>query len=76
VDGPDGDVYYYLPPDGRGTVWGAVRFTEITPSRNPQYCWFGLIHEDVGIALQNNRVAARQIEIVPPPGEEAQHEPD
>jgi hypothetical protein len=33
-------------------------------ARNPQNCWAGLIHEDVGIALINQNVGARSVELV------------
>ncbi len=60
-------TYYYLQPGQRTEVWGAVRMTEILEARNPQDCWAGLIHEDVGIPTFQSRVGAREIEIVPPP---------
>jgi hypothetical protein len=41
--------------------------TEIRKARNPQECWAGLIHEDVGIPEFQSRVGAREIELVPPP---------
>lgn len=62
-----GKTYYYLLPGQRAEVWGAVRMTEILEARNPQDCWAGLIHEDVGIPAFQSRVGAREIEIVPPP---------
>ncbi len=62
-----GQTYYYLPPGEQAVVWGAIRFTEIIEQRNPQYCWAGLIHEDVGIEALNNRVGAREVEIVEGP---------
>lgn len=57
---PDGnlvqlDDYWYLPPRARSMVTGCVQIVE-TPVRNPLYYWMGLIHEDVQIALVNNRV--------------------
>lgn len=61
---PDGEVFYYLPPDGFAEVWGAVRMTEIMEAQNPQYCWAGLIHEDVEISLQNQNVGPREIRLV------------
>jgi len=60
------NTYYYLAPGKRATVWGGIRMTELIDSRNPQNCWAGLIHEDVGIAVRNARVGARSIELVDP----------
>ncbi|NJL57668.1 hypothetical protein HC928_22975, partial [bacterium] len=48
---PDGEVFYYLPPGESADVWGAIRMTEVLTAQNPQYCWAGLIHEDVEISL-------------------------
>ncbi len=59
------DTFYYLPPGEQAVVWGAVRLTEIRPRRNPQQCWFALIHEDVEIAQAN--VDRRWVETVPGP---------
>ena len=59
------DTFYYLPPGAQAVVWGGVRLTDIIPRRNPQQCWFGLIHEDV--AVQQADVDRRWVEIVPPP---------
>lgn len=61
------ETYYYMQPGQRAEVWGAVRMTEILKARNPQDCWAGLIHEDVGIPAFQSRVGAREIELVPPP---------
>ncbi len=63
------ETYYYLQPGQRAEVWGAIRMTEIRPARNPQACWAGLIHEDVGIPAFQSRVGAREIELVLRPGE-------
>lgn len=63
IDPVDGRVYRYLPPGTSTVVWGAVRMSEIE-ARNPQNCWAGLIHEDVGIALINQNVGARSVELV------------
>ncbi|MBN1964718.1 MAG: hypothetical protein JW910_08730 [Anaerolineae bacterium] len=60
-----GRFYSYLPPGEQAVVWGAVRLTEIVTSRNPQPCWFGLIHEDVEVAEAN--VDRRWVQIVPGP---------
>jgi hypothetical protein len=63
-DPASGDVYYYLPPNTRSTVWGAVRMTELIEARNPQACWVGLIHEDVEVSIRNARVGAREVELL------------
>lgn len=62
----DGEVFYYLPPGESTEVWGAIRMTEVLDAQNPQYCWAGLIHEDVEISLQNQNVGPREIELVAP----------
>jgi hypothetical protein len=49
------DGNWYLPPEARSIVTGCVKVVEM-PVRNPLYYWMGLIHEDVEIALVNNRV--------------------
>ncbi len=59
-----GRVHYYLMPHQRAVVTGGVRLKTIVPSRNPQQFWAGLIHEDVAIAPQNNRVDPHWIDIV------------
>ncbi len=59
-----GNPQYYLLPDQRVTVTGSIVLDEVIPSRNPQYFWAGLIHEDV--AVVNNRVAAEFVTIVTP----------
>ncbi|MCA9889516.1 MAG: hypothetical protein KC546_14145 [Anaerolineae bacterium] len=58
------EVYYYLPPNTRSVVWGAIRFTEIDATRNPQTCYAGLIHEDVALSERNSRVGPRSVELV------------
>ena len=63
VDPSNGNVYYYLAPDERAEVWGAIRMTELVKTRNPQACWAGLIHEDVEISLQNSNVGRREVEL-------------
>jgi hypothetical protein len=68
TDPNDGETYYYLPAGARAVIWGAVRMTEIE-ARNPQNCWAGLIHEDVGISQLNGYVGPRRIELVDPSGE-------
>lgn len=60
-DPVSGDTYYYLEPDQRSVVWGAVRLTEAVRAANPQQCWAGLIHE--GVAVINQRVGVRDIKI-------------
>jgi hypothetical protein len=66
-DEADDVTYYYLEPGQRAEVWGAIRMTEILKARNPQDCWAGLIHEDVGVPTFQSHVGAREVEIVPPP---------
>jgi hypothetical protein len=46
-------------------VSGGIVLDHIVESRNPQYFWAGLIHQDVEIALVNNRVDPHSITIVP-----------
>lgn len=60
----EGRAHYYLMPHQRAVVTGGVRLKSIVPSRNPQQFWVGLIHEDVAIAPQNNRVDPHWIDIV------------
>jgi len=50
------DGYRYLPPFTRAVVTGGIRFVDVAGARNPQYCWAGLIHEDVEISAVNDRV--------------------
>lgn len=50
------DGYLYLPPFTRAVVTGGIRFVDIEGARNPQYCWAGLIHEDVEISQVNSNV--------------------
>ncbi len=52
----DDEGYRYLPPFTRAVVSGGVRMVEVTGARNPQYCWAGLIHEDVEVSQVNDRV--------------------
>ncbi|MFC1959296.1 hypothetical protein ACFLYO_01170 [Chloroflexota bacterium] len=56
-----GETYTYLPPGAQAVVWGGVRLTDILTQRNPQPCWFGLIHEDVAVKQAN--VDRRWVEI-------------
>lgn len=62
-DEASGETYYYLLPGQRAEVWGGVRLTELVEARNPQFCWAGLIHEDV--ETFQTRVGAREIELQP-----------
>ncbi|MGD8996613.1 MAG: hypothetical protein PVH80_00770 [Anaerolineae bacterium] len=50
------DGHLYLPPFTRAVVSGGIRFVDVVGARNPQYCWAGLIHEDVQISPVNDRV--------------------
>ncbi len=58
--------HWYLPPFQRAVVTGGVRFVDVVRARNPQFCWAGLIHEDVEIAAVNNNVAPLFLEVVTP----------
>ncbi|MBI5931429.1 MAG: hypothetical protein HY862_19125 [Chloroflexi bacterium] len=71
-DAISNDTFYYLQPDQSAEVWGAIRMTEVYEAQNPQNCWAGLIHEKVGIDPFQNRVGAREVEIVPPAGQRAE----
>ncbi len=53
---------YYLMPGQRVEVTGGVVLDKIISSRNPQYFWAGLIHEDVLVV--NNRVDPKFVTIV------------
>lgn len=64
TDPISGQEFLYLPPGERAVVWGAVRMTTIEERANPQDCYAGLIHE--GIAVINNRVGARSVELIDP----------
>jgi len=48
--------YLYLPPFTRAVVTGGIRFVDVVEARQEQYCWAGLIHEDVEISAVNDRV--------------------
>ncbi|RME37551.1 MAG: hypothetical protein D6793_04015, partial [Thermoflexia bacterium] len=52
----DEEGHLYLPPFTRAVVTGGIRFVSVEGKRNPQYCWAGLIHEDVEISPVNDRV--------------------
>jgi len=58
-----GKPQYYLRPGQRATVTGGIVLDQIIESRNPQYFWAGLIHEDVEIAPINNRVMPNLVKI-------------
>lgn len=68
LDPNTGDVYAFLPAGARVTVWGAIRMSELEV-RNPQNCWAGLIHEDVGISELNAHVGPRRVELLDLTGE-------
>jgi hypothetical protein len=38
----------------------------LIPTRNPQECWAGLIHEDVAIPALQNHVGAVKVELTQP----------
>ena len=57
------DGHYYLMPDKRAVITGSIRIVDVLGVRNPQPMWAGLIHEDVRITLQNNRVDTHNISI-------------
>ncbi|MCA9902237.1 MAG: hypothetical protein KC547_00155 [Anaerolineae bacterium] len=61
TDPATGEVFQYLPVGATSVVWGAIRMS-VLEARNPQNCWAGLIHEDVGVPYQN--IGARSIELV------------
>jgi hypothetical protein len=60
----NGQTHYYLMPGQRATISGGIVLDKITESRNPQYFWAGLIHEDVEVAPVNNFVDAHFITVV------------
>ncbi len=74
VGGPDdlvevtegGKTYYYLPAGARATVYGGIRFVDVVPARNPQYCYASLIHEDVEIPAGSYRVDPVSLKIEVP----------
>jgi hypothetical protein len=61
-----GNDQYYVLPGQRVTVTGGVVLDKVIPSRNPQYFWAGLIHENVAIAAVNNRVDPEFVTILSP----------
>jgi hypothetical protein len=50
-------------PGQRSVVTGAIALDRIVTSRNPQYFWAGLIHEEVNV--YNNRSGLELIQIDP-----------
>jgi hypothetical protein len=58
-----GRPQYYLMPGQRSVVTGAIALDRIVTSRNPQYFWAGLIHEEVNV--YNNRSGLELIQIDP-----------
>lgn len=71
VDPSTETAYTYLPAGARSVVWGAIRMSEIQ-ARNPQNCWAGLIHEDVGVNQLNTFVGPRSIQLLDPDGATSQ----
>lgn len=67
------DGQYYLMPGQRSVITGGIRVVDRFGVRNPQPMWAGLIHEDVGISLFNNRVDPKQILVDLP---DANHMPE
>ncbi len=63
VKDESGHTQYYLMPGQRAVVTGGVVLDQVVESRNPQYFWAGLIHEDV--EMVNDRVDAHYITIAP-----------
>lgn len=57
------DGHYYLMPEERAVITGSIRIVDVLGVRNPQPMWAGLIHEDVRITIENNRVDTRNIMI-------------
>jgi hypothetical protein len=68
-DEETGRDYTYLPARTSTVVWGAIRLTDINEFANPQTCWAGLIHEGVGISVENNNVSPIEVQIGNPPVE-------
>ncbi|MDW8326533.1 MAG: hypothetical protein RMK99_08210 [Anaerolineales bacterium] len=59
-----GRTQYYVLPGERKVVTGGIVLDNLVPSRNPQYFWAGLIHEDVRVL--NNRADPHWITIESP----------
>lgn len=66
VDEDTGREFQYLPPQTQAVVWGAIRMTDLNEAANPQTCWAGLIHEQVGIGVENAFVGTRDIQLAAP----------
>lgn len=66
VDPELNDTFYYLMPEGRAEVWGAIRITRIFEERNPMICSASLIHEGVRIDEFQQGIGRREIRLVPP----------
>jgi hypothetical protein len=66
ADPDTGREFQYLPPQTQAVVWGAIRMTDLNEAANPQTCWAGLIHEQVGIGVENAYVGARDIQLADP----------
>ena len=64
TDERTGITYYYLPPGESAVVWGGVHMTDLVERQNPQTCFAGLIHEQVAISIENQRVGPREIELI------------
>lgn len=62
----DDEGHLYLPAGERALVTGGIRFVDYVASRNPQYCYASLIHEDVEISMVNYRVDPVFLEIQVP----------
>ena len=59
----NGNPQYYLMPGQKVEVTGSIVLDKIIASRNPQFFWAGLIHEDVKVV--NDRVDPLLVTIVP-----------
>jgi hypothetical protein len=63
TDPETGRDYTYLPPHTSTVVWGAIRMTERNNFAHPETCWGGLIHEGVGISVENMNVGPIAVDI-------------
>lgn len=63
TDAETGRDYSYLPAHTSTVVWGAIRLTDRNNFANPQTCWAGLIHEGVGISVENMNVGGIEVDI-------------
>lgn len=66
TDEATGRDYSYLPARTSTVVWGAVRLTDRNEFANPQTCWAGLIHEGVGISVENMNVSPIEVDFGDP----------